>query len=118
MFPKDDIVPLLLKQNGLEGAHSTPHFRSKDKGVSIVVMGIAPQLVNGIRALGGRAGLGAMSVKINVKKESEETTETEKPSDQVDESPNENMETENVEAENITDWTEEEAPAVFNYESS
>ena len=52
MFPKDDIVPLLLKQNGLEGAHSTPHFRSKDKGVSIVAMGIAPQLVNGIRALG------------------------------------------------------------------
>ena len=44
-----------------------PRFKSKDKGVTIVTMGIAPQLAKDIRALGGRAGLGAMGVKINVR---------------------------------------------------
>ena len=72
VFKQDDVVPLVLKQNGLEGSHSVPRFRTKDKGVTIVTMGIAPSLVNGIRALGGRGGMGAMAIKINVKKPEEE----------------------------------------------
>ena len=68
-----------------------------------------------------RASLGAMNVKINVERESEETIETEKTSDQVDESLYENMETENVETEeteNMTDWADQDTPGAFRYESS
>ena len=74
VFKQEDVVPLVLKQNGLEGSHSVPRFRTKDKGVTIVTMGIAPSLVNAIRALGGRGGMGAMAIKINVKKPEEEKT--------------------------------------------
>ena len=54
VFKQEDVVPLVLKQNGLEGSHSVPRFRTKDKGVTLVTMGIAPSLVNAIRALGGQ----------------------------------------------------------------
>ena len=49
VFKQEDVVPLVLKQNGLEGSHSVPRFRTKDNGVTIVTMGIIPSLVNGIR---------------------------------------------------------------------
>ena len=75
VFKQDDIVPLVLKQNGLEGSHSVPRFKTKDKGVTIVTMGIAPSLVNGIRSLGGRGGMGAMAIKINIKKPEENPAE-------------------------------------------
>ena len=51
-FTKDDIVPLVLKQNGVEGPHSAPRFKAKPKGITIVTMGISPELAVGIRALG------------------------------------------------------------------
>ena len=73
VFKKDNVVPLVLRQNGMDGSHSVPRFRTKDKGVTIVTMGIAPSLVKGIRALGGRGGMGAMAIKINVRKPEEET---------------------------------------------
>ena len=70
-FPKEDLVPLILKQNGLEGQHSVPRFKDKPKGVQILTMGVAPEMVEPIRALGGRGVLGMMAVKINVKKDDE-----------------------------------------------
>ena len=41
VFKQDDVVPLVLKQNGLEGSHSVPRFKTQDKVVTIVIMGIA-----------------------------------------------------------------------------
>ena len=72
IFKQDDIVPLVLKQNGLEGSHSVPRFKFKDEGVIQVKIGIGKDLENGLRATGGRIGLGAMAIKINIKKLDEE----------------------------------------------
>ena len=121
VFRQDDVVPLVLKQNGLEGSHSVPRFRTKDKGVTIVTMGIAPSLVNGIRALGGRGGMGAMAIKINVKKPDEEKVAEETTANQMEtatETPatDEAMETANatdaedqddidLPADDVTDWS-------------
>ena len=118
IFKKEDIVPLVLRQNGLEGSHSTPRFKSKDKGVTLVTFGIAPQLVPGIRNLGGRCGMGMMALKINVKKEesAEETIETETAN--APEATAEGAEASPVEDMGTTDAEEQIIPATFNYESA
>ena len=115
VFKQDDVVPLVLKQNGLEGLPSVPRFKTKDKGVTIVTMGIAPNLVNGIRALGGSGGMGAMAIKINVKKPEEEkvaeetvTKDTESETQTAMETANfEDLDDINIPADNVNDWSNE-----------
>ena len=69
IFKQEEVIPLILQQNGLTGAHSVPRFKTKPKGVTLVTMGVAPEMIPLIRALGGKGSCGACPVKINVKKE-------------------------------------------------
>ena len=55
IFKQEEVIPLILEQNGLTGAHSVPRFKTKPKGVSLVTMGMAPEMIPLIRALGGKA---------------------------------------------------------------
>ena len=80
IFKQEEVIPLILEQNGLSGAHSVPRFKTKPKGVSLVTMGVAPEMIPLIRALGGKGSCGAIPIKINVKKE-----EDTKKADKVDE---------------------------------
>ena len=117
IFKKEDIVPLVLRQNGLEGSHSTPRFKSKDKGVTLVTFGISPQLVPGIRNLGGRCGMGMMALKINIKKEES----TEEPIETKAEAPEVTTDGAEASVEDVgtTDVDNEQIlPATFNHESS
>ena len=68
-FKQEEVIPLILEQNGLSDAHSVPRFKTKPKGVSLVTMGVAPEMVPLIRALGGKGSCRACPIKINVKKE-------------------------------------------------
>ena len=81
IFKQEEVIPLILEQNGLSGGNSVPRFKTKPKGVSLVTMGVAPEMVPLIRALGGKGSCGACPIKINVKKEedaekAEKTKET------------------------------------------
>ena len=67
IFKQEEVIALILEQNCLSGAHSVPSFKTRDKGVSLVTMGVAPEMVPLIRALGGRGSCGATPIKINVK---------------------------------------------------
>jgi len=69
IFKQEEVIPLILQQNGLTGAHSAPRFKTKPKGVTLITMGVAPEMIPLIRALGGKGSCGACPVKINVKKE-------------------------------------------------
>ena len=69
IFKEAEVIPLILQQNGLTGGHSSPRFKTKPKGVTLVTMGVAPEMIPLIRALGGKGSCGACPVKINVKKE-------------------------------------------------
>ena len=99
IFNQDDIIPLVLKQNGLEGKHSVPRFKARLRGVTTVTMGIAPELVNGLRALGGFAGMGAMTVRVNIKKE-KETVEENQEASKPTEAPAKDLVTNTEEANN------------------
>ena len=66
IIKKDDVVSSFLKQNALEGKHSVPRFNTKPKGVNIITTGVAPEMVVAIRALRGRAPMGAIMIKMNI----------------------------------------------------
>ena len=80
---KENLVPLILKQNGLAGTgkHTVPKFKTKvsrDKAkapLNMVTMGVAPELAMAFRALGGFASMGARTVKITVSKEEDDDAE-------------------------------------------
>ena len=72
IFKEEEVIPLILQQNGLTGGHSNPRFKTKPKSVTLVTMGVAPEMIPLIRALGGKGSCGACPVKINVKKEDSE----------------------------------------------
>ena len=76
IFKESEVVPLILQQNGLTGGHSNPRFKTKPKSVTLVTMGVAPEMIPLIRALGGKGSCGACPVKINVKKEAKEAETT------------------------------------------
>ena len=88
IFKQDEVIPLILQQNGLSGAHSVPRFKTKPEGVTLVTMGVAPEMIQLIRALGGKGSCGACPVKINVKKE-EDTEKAEKAEETVAETTDE-----------------------------
>ena len=79
IFKESEVVPLILQQNGLTGGHSNPRFKTKPKSVTLVTMGVAPEMIPLIRALGGKGSCGACPVKINVKKEAKEAETTKEP---------------------------------------
>ena len=79
IFKEAEVVPLILQQNGLTGSHSNPRFKTKPKSVTLVTMGVAPEMIPLIRALGGKGSCGACPVKINVKKEAKEAETTKEP---------------------------------------
>ena len=82
IFKQEEVIPRILQQNGLTGAHSVPRFKTKPKGVMLVTMGVAPEMIPLIRALGGKGICGACPVKINVKKE-EDSKKAEKAEETV-----------------------------------
>ena len=82
IFKQEEVIPLILQQNGLSGAHSVPRFKTKPKGVTLVTMGVAREMIPLIRALGGKGSCGACPVKINVKKK-EDTKKAEKAKETV-----------------------------------
>ena len=68
-FIKEDIIPLIIKQNGLKGKHSMPKFKDgSSKGGIQLTMFISPELETGLRALGGCAAMAALSVKFKIAK--------------------------------------------------
>ena len=82
IFKQEEVIPLILQQNGLSGAHSVPRFKTKPKGVTLVTMGVAREMIPLIRALGGKGSCGACPVKIKVKKE-EDTEKAKKAEETV-----------------------------------
>ena len=70
---KEDIIPLIIKQNGLKGKHSMPKFKdgpSKGglkEGIQLTMF-ISPELETGLKALGGCAAMAALSVKFKIAK--------------------------------------------------
>ena len=79
IFKQDDVIPLILQQNGLSGAHSVPRFKTKPKDVTLVTMGVAPEMIPPIQ---GKGSCGACPVKINLKKE-EDTKKAKKAKETV-----------------------------------
>ena len=67
-FVKENIVPIVMKQNGLVWKHTSPRFEPTSTGVVMLKMGISPDLVTGLQKLGGYAAMGARTVKFNLKK--------------------------------------------------
>ena len=105
IFKEAEVIPLILQQNGLTGGHSSPRFKTKPKGVTLVTMNVAPEMIPLIRALGGKGSCGACPVKINVKKE-EDSKKKEEDSKKADEAGTDKE----TAAENAEKNVEEETP--------
>ena len=106
IFKEAEVIPLILQQNGLTGGHSNPRFKTKPKGVTLVTMGVAPEMIPLIRALGGKGSCGACPVKINVKKEEDSKKKEEEDSKKADEAGT----AKETAAENAEKNVEEETP--------
>ena len=68
---REIVVPLILKQNSLVGQHTTPRFKTKSD-VTLVTMGVSPDLAAGLRNLRGFGGMGARDVKVQLQKDEPE----------------------------------------------
>ena len=71
---REVIVPLILKQNGLVGQHTTPRFKTKSE-VTLITMGVSPDLAASLRNLGSFASMGARTVKVHLKRDKSEDGE-------------------------------------------
>ena len=100
-------------------------IKTRPKRVSLVTMGVAPEMVPLIRALGGRGSCSATPIKINMKKEDDDVPKKDykkdKPADKDKDTVNEVVvetggddQNESEDNESLADTVEEEATANSN----
>ena len=67
-FTDEELYRIFVAQNRLQGDHGKPKFSDKDaKGFRRLLIGVSDEFANGMRQLGGIAGITGYTVKCHIK---------------------------------------------------
>ena len=108
---REVIIRLILKQNGLVGQHTILRFKTKSE-VTLITMGVSPDLAASLINLGGSASMGARMVKVHQKKDELEDKKVkdevvEEIKDEVDEETKNEAKVEETELEDYEDGVDD-----------